>query len=170
MHLHTVGSSFHSKASACFVTWKCSVVCFLGDAVLFSFPCKNPCSFTSMTTWLRQQCWRLTDNFGFNNSVDNWHGEYSTASPLCMCNSRFRQRTLIVLCIQYSWTESWTCIVRPSTLQFHLAAMQRSSLFQAISLVRPDIYGPWVVDCKSSTICNVSHKPTGTPKLITYLW
>ena len=99
---------------------------------------------------------QLWNTLHVNNSVDNWHGEYFTASPLCMCNSRFRQHTLIELCIQYSWTESWTCIVRPSTLQFHLAA-SRSSLFQAISLVGPNIFGPWVVDCKSSTICNVSH-------------
>ena len=109
---------------------KYSMVCFLVDTIVFSFPCQNPPFFASI--W--QQHWWSMDNFGFDNSVDNWQDKYFHCSLHYTCATGFiKQRTLIVLYIQYSWTEflytifSWTCIIRPNTLQFHMAAMQGSS-------------------------------------------
>ena len=173
--------SFHSKATA----WKTkllylymsltytsktsgkySMVCFLVDAIVFSFPYQNPSFFALITTFSRQQYWWSTDNFGFDNSVDDCQAKYFHCSLHYVRATGFiKHRTLIVLCKQYkqhakqnniqikttyktthivytiqlNWASSytcncillsWTCIIRPNTLQFHMAAMQGSSLFQ----------------------------------------
>ena len=118
-----------------------------------SFPCQNPPFFASMTTFSWQQHWRSTDNFGFDNTIDNWQAKYFHCSLQYACATVFiKQCTLIALCTVYNTVElnsytcncilfSWSCIISPNTLQFHMAAIQGSRFIPATSLVRFD---PWV--------------------------
>ena len=91
-------------------TGKCSMVYFLVDAVVFSFPCQNhPRSF-SENWWISMLQPQSTDNLGFDNNIDDWKVKYNFHCSLF----------------------SWTSILRPNTLQFHMAAVQGSRVFQLL--------------------------------------
>ena len=116
---------------------KYSMVCFLVDTIIFSFPCQNPPFFASI--W--QQHWWSTDNFGFDNSTDDWQGKYFHCSlnnvhwSHCVYNT-VELSSYTCNCILFSWT----CIIRPNTTISHgcYAGVQ---FIPATSLVRFD---PWV--------------------------
>ena len=150
-HMHAVSSSFHSKAS----TWKTKLLYLcawhapakhlentqwgafsLTPSFFLFLNCQNPPFFTLMTMFSRQQHWWLMDNFGFDNSIDDWQAKYFHCSLHYACATGFiKQHTLIVLCIQYS------CIHKVKHTTISHGCYAGVQFIPATSLVR---FGAWV--------------------------
>ena len=116
--------------------WKMlSGVCSRWHCHLF-FPLLK--TFASMTTWLWQQCWRSTDNLGFDNSINDWQGTckyFHCSLHYAHTTPGFKQRTLNWVMNLYNKAKHTTI------LHGHYAGVQ---FIPATSLVRPNIFGPWV--------------------------
>ena len=133
------------------------------------FASQNPRFFALMTALLsQQQHWWLTDNLGFNNSVDDWRTALASITVLTIdkvsinlhCSLHYaratgfiKQRTLIILCIQYSWTKFLYMWLHSFLMKLYNKAKHTTishgcyavvQFIPATSLVRPTIFGPWV--------------------------
>ena len=118
----------------------------------------------------QQQHWRLTDNLGFNNSVDDWQTTLASITVLTIdkasinfhCSLHYARATvfikqhtctLIILCIQYSWTEFLYMLLHSFLMNLYNKAKHTTishgcyaevQFIPATSLVRPTIFDPWV--------------------------
>ena len=120
-HMHAVGSSFHSKASA----WKTKLLYLcawhapakhlentqwgafsLTPSFFLFLNCQNPPFFTLMTMFSRQQHWWSMDNFGFDNSI-----ELSISTALSIMHVQQGYKTMYIDHIVYTIVElsSYTC-------------------------------------------------------------
>ena len=146
-------ASFHSEAVAlgrCWCTWHAPAkhglenaqwCAFLVDAVIFSFPCLNP----PLRTLLQQQHWRSMDNLGFNNySIDDWQDEakYFHCSLKFLINLYSKAKHTTISHDRYAGVQ---CI--PAT-----------------SLVRLNIFGPWVTAIDRFHCSNNIHMTQHTHK------